>query len=142
MLTIQQAAQQANCHRDTLMRAIKSQKLPAHQVKGKFRMEWRIKESDLTAWMQTGNQNVVTLPVAQYADMQQSLQATTALATALMAEIRTMQTNSAQQADATSAQLAEIADMMRIMSDSIREVQKAQQAKKKPGLFARLFRRG
>lgn len=104
-------------------------------------MEWRIKESDLTAWMQTGNQNVVTLPVAQYADMQQSLQATTALATALMAEIRTMQTNSAQQADATSAQLAEIADMMRIMSDSIREVQKAQQTKKKPGLFARLFGR-
>lgn len=105
MLTVQQAAQQANCHRDTISRAIKTQKLPASIIQGKYRPEYRIKESDLTAWMQQANQNVVTLPVATYAEMQQAQQSALTLVTALMAEIRMMKDASAQQSEDTQRRL-------------------------------------
>jgi excisionase family DNA binding protein len=108
MLTIKQAAQQANVHRDTIARAIKTQKLPAQQAKGKYRMEWRIKQADLDAWMQQAGTDVVTLPVATYNDMQQALTTYSNFATALMAEIRSMQDASAQQAGDTQRELAEI----------------------------------
>lgn len=140
MLTIKQAAQQANCHRDTIVRAINTQKLPACKVQGKFKPEWRIKESDFDAWMQQAGTNVVTLPTETYVQMQQSLQATTALATALMGEIRTMQSTYMQHAEAASAQQAEMLDMIRDLKSTMQEMQQAQheavEAKKKP-----LFRR-
>lgn len=137
MLTVQQAAQQARCHRDTITRAIKTQKLPASIIQGKYRPEYRIKESDLTAWMQQANQNVVTLPVEQYAELQQSLQATTALATALMGEIRSMQSAYMQHADAVSTQQAEMLEMIRDLKSTLQQMQDAQ-AKKKPW-WSRLF---
>ena len=138
MLTVQQAAQQAGCHRDTITRAIKTQKLPACKVQGRFKPEWRIKESDLTAWMRQANQNMVTLPVEQYAELQQSLQATTALATALMGEIRTMQSAYMQHADAACTQQAEMLEMIRDLKSTLQQMQDAQQAKKKPW-WSRLF---
>ena len=127
MLTIKQASQQANVHRDTIMRAIKTQKLQAQQAKGKYRMEWRIKQADLDAWMQQAGIDIVTMPVAQYTEMQQALTTYSTLATALMAEIRSMQDASAQQASDTQRELAEIRMLL------------VEGKNKKPSLWARLW---
>ena len=137
MFTIDECAERAGCHRDTISRAIKAGKLPHIIVTGRFqKKEYRIKEEDLLEWMKPANRNVV-MPVEQYAEMSASLQATTALVVKVVDALSTMQATQNSIMQQLEQQEARQDSRDKVLMEFISEWR---ESKKKRPWWAKLFK--